>query len=115
MNGKRVACLVLGLLLALPLAARADTEQRVRNDGTEAVGIYEAIGDAEPRWSLGPGQEVRYLGDWGNGWHQVQALNGSFVGFLLEMCLDFAHVGNGDNFDGGMFRDIPPSSANVVT
>ena len=84
MNGKRFVCLALAAFLALmPLVALADTEQRVKNASLdETVGIYANIGDAAPTWSLGPGQEVKYLVDCGSGWHQVQALDGSFVGFL---------------------------------
>ena len=78
MNGKRLACLLLAaLLLATPLAALADTEWHVRNNGTEPVDVYAQIGDPAPTRALAPGQEMLYLSDYGNGWHQVQILDGS--------------------------------------
>ena len=49
MNRKRFACLLLAaLLLAVPFVASADTEQHVRNNGTEPVDVYAQIGDPAP-------------------------------------------------------------------
>ena len=49
MNRKRIFCLLLAALLGLmPLVALAETDQRVRNEGLEAVGVYAQIGDPSP-------------------------------------------------------------------
>ena len=81
MNGKRIFCLLLAVLLGLlPLApALAAGEKYVKNTGTEPVGIFAAIGDEAPARTLAPGEQVRWLSEStvdGQLWYQVE---GGFV------------------------------------